>query len=60
MFKVKYYPNRLIVKYKIRLVNQKYSQILKIDFNKTFVLTIYYKLLRIFLAISIFFKFLIQ
>lgn len=59
MFKVKYQPDGLVARYKVRLVAQGYSQIQGIDFNETFAPTVRLESLRIFLAISALFGLLI-
>ncbi len=60
VFKVKYHPDGSVARYKARLVVQRYSQIPGIDFNETFVPTVRRKSLRIFLAISALFGFLVE
>lgn len=60
MFKVKYHPDGLIARYKARLVAQGFSQIYGVDFNETFSPTVRRQLLRIFLAISCLFNFIIE
>lgn len=49
---MKYNLDSFIKKYKARLIVQEFFQIYRIDYIKTFALTIRYKLLRIFLAIT--------
>ena len=51
MFKVKYDENERIVKYKVRLVMQEFSQHKDINYEKTFTSTVRKKSLRIFLTI---------
>ena len=60
MFRVKYHPDGSVARYKARLVAQEYSQIPGIDFNETFPPTVRRESLRIFLAISALFGFLIE
>ena len=52
MFKVKYNFDGFIEKYKARLVAQRFSQVHRIDYIETFLPTIRYKSLKIFLAIA--------
>lgn len=52
IFKVKYKPNKEIKRYKARLVKQDFSQVSKVNFTETFVLTIRLEFLRIFLPIA--------
>ena len=52
IFKVKYYLDGSIQRYKKRLVDQGFSQVHGIDYTKTFVPTIRHESLRIFLAIT--------
>lgn len=40
VFKVKYHQDRLVAKYKVKLVAQRYSQISNINFNEIFIPTI--------------------
>ena len=51
IFKVKYYPDRLVAQYKARLIAQGFSQIYGIDFNKIFSPIMWRESLHIFLAI---------
>lgn len=60
VFRVKYHPDRLVARYKARLVAQGYSQIPGIDFNETFAPTVRRESLGIFLAISALFEFLVE
>ena len=60
MFKVKYNPNRSVAGYKVRFVDQGYSQIPGIDFNKIFAPIVRRKSLKIFLTILALFIFLIK
>lgn len=57
---MKYHPDRSVERYKARLVAQKYSQIPGIDFNETFAPIVRRESLRIFLAISALFRFLVE
>ncbi len=60
MFKVKYHPDGSVAQYKARLVAQRFSQIHGVDFNETFSPTVRRESLRIFLAISCLFGFIID
>ena len=51
MFKVKYYLDGLLDKFKARLVARGFSQVQGVDFNQTFVPTVKFDSLRLFLAI---------
>lgn len=51
VFKVKYYLNRSVACYKVKLVIQCFSQIHRIDSNKMFSLTVRQESLQIFFAI---------
>lgn len=53
MFKIKYHPNRSVVRFKARLVTQDFLQISGIDFSKTFAFIVKKKSLRIYLAICV-------
>lgn len=52
VFKIKYKPNRKIERYKARLIAQRFSQVLKVDFTKIFAPTIRQESLRIFFALA--------
>ena len=52
VFRVKYYQDESIKKYKARVVAQGFSQVYGIDFKETFAPTIKQELLKIFLAIA--------
>lgn len=60
IFKLKYYPDGLVARYKVRLVAQGYSQIPGINFNETFAPTVRHKSLRVFLAVSPLLKLLVE
>lgn len=53
MFKVKYYPNRAIARFKAQLIAQSFSQIVDIDYKKTFEPIIKRESFCIFLAIFV-------
>ena len=53
MFKVKYNPDGSVAKFKIKLVVQKFSPVLNIDFVETFALTVKKKSLPIYLALCL-------
>lgn len=50
VFKVKYYLDGLVVRFKARLVAQRFSQVQKIDFSEIFASTVRKKSLHIYLA----------
>ena len=51
MFKVKYYLDSSLNKFKARLVAREFSQVQGIDFEQTFAPTVKFDSLRLFLAI---------
>ena len=53
VFKVKYYTDGTVARFKARLVAQGFYQVSDIDFTETFAPTVRWKLLRIYLAICI-------
>lgn len=53
IFKIKYYPNRSIARFKVKLIAQKFSHVQGINFCKTFATTIKKKSLQIYLAICL-------
>lgn len=53
VFKVKYYPNSVIAKFKAKLVAQKFFQVQKINFSKIFILTVRKKSLQIYLTLCL-------
>lgn len=52
VFRVKYYLDGLIERYKARLVAQRFSQVHGINYTETFAPIVRHKSLRIFLAIA--------
>lgn len=54
MFKIKYYPNRSVAKFKAQLIAQSFSQIPGIDFAEIFTPMVRKKSLQIYLAICLF------
>lgn len=52
VFKIKNYPNGTVSQYKTRLMAQRFSQIYRIDLNKTFSPTMRKESFHIFIAIS--------
>lgn len=55
VFKVKYYLNGFITRFKIKLVAQEFFQIYEIDFSKIFVLIVRRESLWIYLALYLIF-----
>lgn len=53
VFKIKYYSDKFVKKYKAKIVPQSFLQMHGIDYTETFALTIRRETLRIFLAIAI-------
>ena len=59
MFKIKYNFDKIIDQYKTKLIIKEYSQMKKINYNKTFAFTFKFELLKLLFVLIIYLNFLI-